>query len=97
MWGPPHVGGDAGGRGAHPWLALVAWYYFRHLASATPQTFKAAKSRNLGLAAFGGLPVVLLNLRANRAAAVTPRPELRDARDHTGTLPTPRRGLRAHG
>ena len=32
---------------------------------------------------------------AKRRAA--PRPPLRDARDHTGTLPTPRRGLRAHG
>ena len=32
---------------------------------------------------------------ANRRAA--PRPPLRDAQDHTGTLPTPRRGLRAHG
>ena len=32
---------------------------------------------------------------AKRRAA--PRPPLRDARGHTGTLPTPRRGLRAHG
>jgi len=43
---------------------------------ATPQTFKATESRSLGLAAFGGLPVVLLNLRAHRAAAVTEPGEL---------------------
>ena len=38
---------------------------------ATPQTLTAAESRSLGLTAFGGLPVLLLNLCANRAAAVT--------------------------
>jgi len=43
---------------------------------ATPQTLTAAESRSLGLTAFGGLPVVLLNLRTNRAAAVTEPGEL---------------------
>ena len=40
------------------------------------RTFNAAEARSLGLVAFGGLPVVLLNLRANRAAAVTELGEL---------------------
>ena len=40
------------------------------------QTFKAVESRRLGLAAFGGLSVVLLNLRAHHAAAVTEPGEL---------------------
>ena len=35
--------------------------------------------------------------RATAKRRAAPRPPLRDARAHTGTLPTPRRGLRAHG
>jgi len=43
---------------------------------ATPQTLTAVETRNLGLTAFGSFPVVLLNLRANCAAAVTEPGEL---------------------
>jgi len=43
---------------------------------ATPQTLTAAEPRSLGLVTFGGLPVVLLNLRANRAGPVTEPGEL---------------------
>jgi len=43
---------------------------------AMPQTRTAPDPRSLGLAAFGSSPVVLLNLRTNRAAAVTEMGEL---------------------